>query len=100
MFVAENDPKAAEAIDAALERARKRALAMIETSKGNIAELEDLIEDIYGRFPFEDILAATNKHIALKLRNNDLKPEYREKLEKYTNFTTFGMAREFSLDDN
>ncbi len=70
------------------------------TIEGSVAELEDLIEDIYCRFPFEDVIAATNKHIAFILRNTNLKPEYRKKLEKYLIYLTFGLAREFSLDDN
>lgn len=72
----------------------------LANDEGSIAELEDLIDDIYCRFPLEDVIAATKKHIAFLLRNDHLKPEYRKELDKYLVCLTFGLAREFSLDDN
>lgn len=55
----------------------------IDTKKGGISELEDLIEDIYCRFPLEDAIAATKKHIEFRLRNIHLKSKFRKELEKY-----------------
>lgn len=54
-----------------------------QANKGSIAELEDLIEDIHSRFPLEDVIAATKKHIEFRLRNIHLKPEFRKELEKH-----------------
>lgn len=70
---------------------------MNQASKGSIAELKDLIDDIYCRFPLVDVIAATKKHIAFQLENTHLKSEHQKELDKYLVCLTFGMAREFSL---
>ena len=58
-------------------------LSIAQVNKGSIVELEDLIEDIYCRFPLQDVITATKKHIEFRLRNIHLKPKFRKELENY-----------------
>jgi hypothetical protein len=54
-----------------------------EANKGSFFELKDLLDDIYCRFPLEEIIFATQNLIKKRLNSGQLSPEYKSQLTVY-----------------